>query len=43
MNRDKLPSKVFTDVRAAYSRRDTMLYALGGGAATDPLDTQELR
>lgn len=43
MNRDKLLSKVFTDIRAAYSKRDTLLYALGVGAATDPLNAQELR
>lgn len=42
MNRDKLTSKVFTDIRATYTKRETMLYALGVGACTDPLDSREL-
>lgn len=33
----------FGEVRQAYSRRDTMLYALGVGLGGDPLDTQQLR
>lgn len=43
MNRDKLLSKVFADITANYSRRDTMLYALGVGACQAPLDARELR
>lgn len=43
MNREKILGKVFADIRIAYSKRDTMLYALGVGAAQNPLDAQELR
>lgn len=43
MNRDKLLSKVFADIPATYTRRDTMLYALGVGACQAPLDSRELR
>ena len=43
MNRDKLLAKVFADIHAPYSKRDTMLYALGVGAAQDPLDPRDLR
>ncbi|CCE09808.1 MaoC-like dehydratase [Bradyrhizobium sp. STM 3843] len=31
------------DVRQAYTPRDTILYALGVGAASDPLDSRQLR
>jgi hypothetical protein len=31
------------DVRHAYTARDTILYALGVGAASDPLDERQLR
>lgn len=43
MNRDRLLARVFPEVEAPYSIRDTMLYALGVGAAQDPLDTNDLR
>ncbi|MGQ0621620.1 MAG: MaoC/PaaZ C-terminal domain-containing protein [Panacagrimonas sp.] len=43
MNRDRLLGKVFADIAAPYSKRDTMLYALGVGAAQDPLDSRDLR
>lgn len=43
MNRDKLLGRVFADIRAPYAARDTILYALGVGAAQDPMDTRELR
>ena len=43
MNRDKLLGKVFADIKTDYSKRDTMLYGLGVGAAQDPLDARDLR
>jgi acyl dehydratase len=43
MNRDELLSHVFADIHTSYSKRDTMLYALGVGAAVDPLDLNDLR
>ena len=43
MNRDRLLSKIFPEIRAPYAKRDTMLYALGVGACTDPLDSRQLR
>lgn len=43
MNRDRLLAKEFAEVRADYSARDTMLYALGVGAAQDALDPRDLR
>lgn len=43
MNRDQLLTKSFPEIRADYSARDTVLYALGVGAAQDPLDARELR
>ena len=43
MNREKLLGKVFSDIKADYSKRDTMLYGLGVGAAQDPLDARDLR
>src|SRR5262249_19788880 len=33
----------FPDVRASYTRRDTMLYGLGIAACRDPLDERQLR
>ena len=33
MNKEKLLSKVFPDIQADYTHRDTILYALGVGAA----------
>ena len=43
MNLDKLLSRPFPDQRYTHTKRDTMLYALGVGVATDPLDTRELK
>jgi acyl dehydratase len=43
MNREEVLGRVFPDVRAPYATRDTILYALGVGAAQDPLDMRELR
>jgi acyl dehydratase len=43
MNLDKLVKRNFQHLRAVYSRRDTMLYALGVGACSDPLDEQQLK
>lgn len=43
MNREKLLGKVFADISTQYGKRDTMLYALGVGAAQDPLDARDLR
>jgi len=42
MNRDKLLAWKFPEIRAAYTKRDTMLYGLGVGACLDPLDSREL-
>jgi hypothetical protein len=33
----------FGEQRQSYSRRDTILYALGVGLGTDPLDGNQLR
>ncbi len=43
MNREKLIGWTFPEIKANYSKRDTMLYALGVGACLDPLDPSELR
>jgi acyl dehydratase len=43
MNLDRLVSRVFPENRAAYTRRDTMLYALSVAACANPLDARELR
>jgi acyl dehydratase len=40
---DKLMNWKFEDVVQAYSERDTMLYALGLGCGSDPLDESELK
>lgn len=40
---DQLLGFVFPEVEQTYSERDTILYALGAGAAQDPLDPEELR
>lgn len=43
INYDKLMAWPFEDVRHRYTQRDTMLYALGVGLGTDPLNETELR
>jgi acyl dehydratase len=43
MNLEKLTARSFPDKRGHHSARDTMLYALGISACTDPLDARELR
>jgi acyl dehydratase len=43
MNLEKLKAKVFEPQRVTYTRKDTMLYALGVGAGVDPLDEVDLR
>ena len=43
MNLDQIIAKTFADMPARYSKRDTMLYALGVQAIQDPLDTASLR
>jgi len=43
MNLEAVRSYAFSDVEHAYSRRDTMLYALGLGYGSDPLDPQQLK
>lgn len=43
MNKEKVINRVFAEIRASYSRRDTMLYGLGVSAAQDPLDNSDLR
>jgi acyl dehydratase len=43
MNLDKLTSHIFPEIRATYTRRDTMLYALGVAACQDPLNVDELK
>jgi acyl dehydratase len=43
INYDKLMAWPFEDVRHRYTRRDTMLYALGLGLGADPMDEAELR
>ena len=43
INYDKLMAWPFKDVRHHYTQRDTMLYALGVGLGTDPLNETELR
>jgi acyl dehydratase len=43
MNIEQLAGFHFPDIRAAYTQRDTMLYALGVAACHDPLDDRELK
>ncbi len=43
MNLEKLSSLRLPEIRAAFTRRDTMLYALGVGACQDPLDPSQLK
>lgn len=43
MNLEAIRSRVFEPVEHAYSRRDTMLYALGLGYGSDPLDLTQLK
>lgn len=43
MNLKRLLNRPFPELRASYSRRDTMLYALGVAACQDPLDDAQLR
>ena len=43
MNLEQLTTFSFPELRAAYTRRDTMLYALGVGACRDPLNVDELK
>lgn len=43
INYAKLMAWPFEDVRHRYTQRDTMLYALGVGLGTDPLNETELR
>jgi len=43
MNLERLLNKRFPELRASYTRRDTMLYALGVAACQDPLDEGQLR
>ncbi|ODV09696.1 MAG: 3-alpha,7-alpha,12-alpha-trihydroxy-5-beta-cholest-24-enoyl-CoA hydratase [Rubrivivax sp. SCN 70-15] len=43
INYDKLMAWPFEDVRHRYTKRDTMLYALGLGLGADPMDEAELR
>ncbi len=40
---EKLLAWPFPDVEHSYTTRDTMLYALGAGAGSDPLDADDLR
>jgi len=42
-DRERLLAWQIPDVRHAYTRRDTMLYALGLGLGQDPLDPAQLR
>lgn len=43
MNREKLLAWTFPEIRASYTKKDTMLYGLGVGACLAPLDERELR
>ena len=43
MNLKRLLNRQFPELRASYTRRDTMLYALGVAACQDPLDDAQLR
>jgi acyl dehydratase len=43
MNLERLTTLKLPELRAEYTARDTMLYALGVGACRDPLNTAELQ
>lgn len=43
MDIDRLVNLAFPEVRQRYSSRETILYALGVGACSDPLDLAQLR
>lgn len=43
MNLDRLLQRDFPEIRATYTWRDTILYALGVAACRDPLDERQLR
>ncbi|MET0987358.1 MAG: MaoC/PaaZ C-terminal domain-containing protein [Steroidobacteraceae bacterium] len=43
MNLNQLLQKHFSDIRSTYTKRDTMLYALGVNACRYPLDENELQ
>jgi acyl dehydratase len=43
MDYEVLKAWQFTDVRQSFTKRDTMLYALGLGVGADPLDRNQLR
>lgn len=43
INYDKLISRKFPDVEQTYSKRDTILYALGLGLGANPLDEDQLQ
>ena len=43
MDAEKLRNWKFEDVVQTFTQRDTMLYALGVGCGSDPLDESELR
>jgi len=43
MDYEALKAWQFTDVRQSFTKRDTMLYALGLGLGADPMDRDQLR
>lgn len=43
MDTEKLLNWQFADLEHSYTARDTMLYALGAGAGSDPLDEDDLK
>ncbi|WP_157219257.1 MaoC family dehydratase [Flavisphingomonas formosensis] len=42
MDREKVAGKIFADTEQAYSRKDSILYALGVGFGSEPLDEQHI-